>query len=241
MRKYLYELHALGCSRSARIVAILPTPRVVLSDVDLDLQGLRPAATRRMTVAETLVPHRTAARGAPSRPRFDHLHALFGRNLSKRSERLRKVTDESRPRRCLSSTATTRSSCSSPSRRAPERPIKLKFEIDGNFLVSPGRGQLLGARRRDWFPQPSLAGQLYTFHAVVRGQEALRSVCARQDHPRARRRVTRTSSRPASTSPSASPSILAGRYTIRGRRQARRRHDPRRDVCARQRPRPSSS
>lgn len=50
----------------------------------------------------------------------------------------------------------------------PELPVKLTFEIAGDFLIRPEGDSywLLGVE--PWFPQPDLAGQLYTFHATVR-------------------------------------------------------------------------
>jgi hypothetical protein len=50
----------------------------------------------------------------------------------------------------------------------PDLPVKLTFEIDGDFLIRPEGDSywLLGVE--PWFPQPDLAGQFYTFHATVK-------------------------------------------------------------------------
>jgi hypothetical protein len=50
----------------------------------------------------------------------------------------------------------------------PDRPVTLRFEIEGDFLIRPGGDNfwLLGVE--PWFPQPDLGGQFYTFHARVK-------------------------------------------------------------------------
>ena len=119
-----------------------------------------------MTVVEALVPI-----GRPLsvlRLNLDStIYTTFGGNLARRAERLRQVTDEAgRALEFVHGYDETLIQLAEPA--APERPIKLKFEIDGDFLVSPAGDSYWELGVHDWFPQPSLAGQLYTFHALVR-------------------------------------------------------------------------
>jgi len=142
-----------------------PNPRVVLTDVDVDLRASA-GKDASMTVVESLVPI-----GRPLsvlRLNLDStIYTTFGGNLAKRAERLRKVTDEAgRALEFVHGYDETLIQLAEPA--APERPIKLKFEIDGDFLVSPAGDSYWELGVHDWFPQPSLAGQLYTFHALVR-------------------------------------------------------------------------
>ena len=46
--------------------------------------------------------------------------------------------------------------------------MKLRFEIDGDFLIRPRGDSYWELGIWPWFPQPALAGQAYTWHAVVR-------------------------------------------------------------------------
>lgn len=50
----------------------------------------------------------------------------------------------------------------------PDRPVQIRFEIEGNFLIRPGGDNfwLLGVE--PWFPQPDFGGQFYTLHATVK-------------------------------------------------------------------------
>jgi len=50
----------------------------------------------------------------------------------------------------------------------PDRPLKLTFEIEGDFLVRPRGDNYWELGIWPWFPQPELSGQEYTFHAKVR-------------------------------------------------------------------------
>src|SRR4029453_9017166 len=70
----------------------VPRPRVVLTDVDLDLKASA-SSDAALAVVETLVPMERPLTAL----RLDlesSVYTTFGRNLTKRSERLRRVTDE---------------------------------------------------------------------------------------------------------------------------------------------------
>jgi hypothetical protein len=143
----------------------VPKPRVVLTDVDVDLKASA-GSDAVLTVVETLVPMERPLTAL----RLDlesTVYTTFGRNLTKRSERLRKVTDEAgRTLGFVHDYDQALVQLAEPA--APGRPIKLKFEIDGDFLVQPGGDSFWELGVWDWFPQPALIGQFYTFHANVR-------------------------------------------------------------------------
>jgi hypothetical protein len=168
LRKFVYDV-TLSDQPVGRDRRDPPTPRVVLTDVDLDL---RASAGRdaSMTVVETLVPI-----GRPLsvlRLELDSIvYDVSGRNLTTRTEKLRKVTDEAgRSLEFVHGDDRALIQLAEPA--APERPIRLKFEIDGNFLVSPRGHSYWELGIWNWFPQPSsFAGQFYTFHATVRVQK----------------------------------------------------------------------
>lgn len=164
LHKYVFRTN-LSVQRLARSPKDPPKPRVMLADVDVDLR----ASTRNnatMTVIETLVPL-----GRPmSALRMDlarTVYTFLGNNLTTRTEHLRKVTDEA-GRSLAFRHADDEVVIQLAEVAAPEKPLKLKFEIDGDFLVSPAGDSYWELGISDWFPQPSLAGQFYTFHATVR-------------------------------------------------------------------------
>ena len=51
---------------------------------------------------------------------------------------------------------------------APDKPVKVRFELDGDFLVHPGGDSYWELGIGTWFPQPEICEQAYTFHSVVR-------------------------------------------------------------------------
>lgn len=141
-----------------------PVPRFVLTDVDLVLHASDDKDVR-MEVVETVVPQREPLRVFA----FDldgTVYATFGAHLTTRSERVRKVTDgQGRP---LSyDHADDRLLVEMPEAAPPDRPVQLRFEIDGDFLVHPGGSNYWELGVWSWFPQPKLGEQFYTFHAVV--------------------------------------------------------------------------
>jgi hypothetical protein len=50
----------------------------------------------------------------------------------------------------------------------PGQPVRLTFEITGDFLIRPGGDNYWELGAEPWFPQPDLSGQYYTFHAAVK-------------------------------------------------------------------------
>jgi len=209
LRKYLYEV-TLSDQPVGKDRRDPPTPRVVLSDVDLDLRASA-GNDASMTVAEALIPIGRPL--AVLRLDLDStVYTVVGRNLAKRSERLRKVTDDAgRSLPFIHDYDQVLVQLAEPA--APERPIRLKFEIDGNFLVSPAGDSYWELGNSDWFPQPSLAGQLYTFHAVIRVKKPFVPFAPGQTI----RRTTEGDENLLETrvdKPIRFATILAGRYTI---------------------------
>ena len=142
-----------------------PRTRFLLTDVDLQLSASA-GNDAKLTVVETLVPV-----GRPARAlRFDlesTIYAQAGANLATRSERVLSVTDEAgRPLAFDHRLDELVVELAAPAE--PGQPIRLRFEIEGDFLVRPRGDNYWELGVRPWFPQPPLAGQAYTFHALVR-------------------------------------------------------------------------
>ncbi len=142
-----------------------PIPRFVLTDVDLEVVASDDKDVR-LSVTETLVPQKEVL-GAF---RFDlegTVYTSFGAHLATRSEKVKRVTDEQG--RALGYWHENGELLVQPAEpAAADRPLKIRFEIDGDFLVHPGGSNFWELGVWDWFPQPELCEQYYTFHAVVR-------------------------------------------------------------------------
>jgi hypothetical protein len=140
-------------------------PRFLLTDVDLELDA-SDARDATLVAVETV-----AAVGRPRRGfRFDLddiVYAQAGSNLSERFARVRAVTDgEGRSLAFDHRRDEIIVQAAEPA--VPGRPIRLRFEIEGDFLVQPRGDNYWELGIRPWFPQPSIEEQAYTFHAVVR-------------------------------------------------------------------------
>lgn len=142
-----------------------PKARFGLVDVDLELKASDGEAVS-MTVVETLVPQKDSL----SVFRFDldsGVWTSFGEHLGYRGEHVRKVTDEAGQALAYyhhDGRLLVRLPAPAPAGQA----VKLRFEIDGDFLVHPGGSNFWELGVRPWFPQPQIGEQFYTFHAVVR-------------------------------------------------------------------------
>jgi hypothetical protein len=164
LRKFLWPvaLSHQPVNRDARDPA---PPRFLLTSVDVDLAATA-GNDATLAVTETFLPV-----GAPvAALRLDLVgtwYASAGSNLSTRAERVRAVTDESG--RSLEfdhrgDEIVVRLAEPAP----PDRPLTLRFEIDGDFLIRPGGDNYWELGVSSWFPQPYLGEQAYTFHAVVK-------------------------------------------------------------------------
>ena len=188
-----------------------PRPRFILTDVDVDLKNPR-GDDALLSVDETFV----ATGGKLSALRLELrsvVYTFFGNNLTTRNVNLKKVTDE-----------TGRSLAFSHRRgeivvqlaepAAAEKPFRLRFEIDGDFLVRPGGDSYWELGVEPWFPQPELlAGHYYTFHALVRVKKPFLAFAPGKTIRRAAEgddNVLET----RSDKPICFAAILAGRYEI---------------------------
>jgi len=142
-----------------------PTPRFRLTDVDLDLAATA-GNDAKLKVAETIVPV-----GRPAGAlRFDldrTIYAPVGRNLGTRTARATRVTDE-KGRELAFDHRMDELIVELAEPAPPDRPLRLTFEIEGDFLVRPRGDNYWELGIWPWFPQPELAGQEYAFHARIR-------------------------------------------------------------------------
>jgi Peptidase family M1 domain len=164
LRKFLW-LAPLSLQPIGRDPRDPPPPRFLLTDVDLTLAASA-GNDAKLSVVETLVPL-----GRPARAlRFDvdtTVYAQAGANLEARDERVRSVTDEKG--RSLAFDHRLDELVVALAEPAPAgEPLKLRFEIDGDFLVRPRGDRYWELGIWSWFPQPPLSGQAYTFRATVR-------------------------------------------------------------------------
>ncbi len=142
-----------------------PSPRFVLTDVDLELKA-SDGEQVKLSVVETLVPQKQPQ----SVFRFDldsTIYTTFGEHLAVRTERIRRVTDEAG--RALGFFHRDGELLVQLAEPAPfDRAVRVRFEIDGDFLVHPGGDNYWELGPWSWFPQPRLGEQFYAFHSVVR-------------------------------------------------------------------------
>jgi hypothetical protein len=142
-----------------------PAPEFLLTDVDLEVKASDDKDVT-LTVVETIVPQVPSLRVLS----FDLDGAVYttvGEHLSERHERLHKVTDEQgRSLAFEHSNHDLLVQLAEPS--GPDHPVKLRFEIEGDFFVHPGGSDFWELGVWAWFPQPDWCEQYYTFHSVVR-------------------------------------------------------------------------
>jgi hypothetical protein len=55
-----------------------------------------------------------------------------------------------------------------PERAEARKAMDLTFDIEGDFLITPGGDNYFELGTSPWFPQPELNGQSYTFHTTVK-------------------------------------------------------------------------
>jgi hypothetical protein len=140
-------------------------PRFLLTDVDLTLLASS-GRDARLSVTETVVPQ-----GVPQSVfRFDFFSTMFasaGTGVEARVFRVNSVADGAG--RALAWHHQNDDIVVAFDRPiAADREAKIRFEIEGDFLVRPEGDSywLLGVE--PWFPQPELGGQYYTLHTLVR-------------------------------------------------------------------------
>lgn len=138
-------------------------PRVMLTDVDVALVASE-KDDAAMTVVETLVPLKRAANAI----RFD-LYSLYYTDADRapREYKVQSITDESA--RPLSFSHAGDELIVTLAKPAPAgQPLKLKFEIAGNFLYRPGGDNYWELGVEPWFPQTEWNEESFTFHALVK-------------------------------------------------------------------------
>jgi hypothetical protein len=163
LRKYLWMAPLAGqpIGRDRRDP---PKPLVSLAEVDVNLEASA-GNDAKLTVVETLVPRGHAARVL--RFNLDRIvYAQAGANLEERFTNVKSVTD-AKGRVLEFDHRLDQLLVALPEPAPPEVPVTLRFEIDGDFLVRLRGDNYWELGIRPWFPQPSLAGQGYTFHCRV--------------------------------------------------------------------------
>ena len=141
-------------------------PAFLLTDVSVDLTA-SDGKEAALTVEETIVPQ-IAGQTVFRLDLLSRTYNLVGAGaLQPRVFRLREVTDGSgRPLRYHHEHGDLAVETDAPAE--PNRPMKWKFRIEGDFLIRPGGDNYWELGVEPWFPQPDLGEQYYTWHAVVR-------------------------------------------------------------------------
>ena len=189
-------------------------PRYFLTDVDLTLSASA-GKDAAMSVLETVMPEGRKQRIF----RFGLTSSFFvpvGSNaLESRSFHLRKVSDES-GRALLFDHRFGDVAVEMAAAVEPQHRAKLRFEIEGDFLARPGGDNFweLGLGGGDWFPQPDLNGQFFTWHCTVKVKKpfvpfASGPTVARRSEGDENIVETRWDK------PLQFPAVLAGKYEIR--------------------------
>ena len=141
-------------------------PSLVLTDVRVELTA-SDGNEAEISVDETLFPQRRSANAV----RLDLLSLSYARSgvagLDRRRHLVRSVTDASG--KSLAFSHRNADLVVVLAEPAPsEQPLKLRFRIEGDYLVRPGGDNYWMLGVEPWFPQPGLYGQYYTFHARVK-------------------------------------------------------------------------
>jgi len=142
-----------------------PAPRFVLTDVDFELSASA-GNDAKLSVVETIVPV-----GLPQRVFGFDLDSVryveAGASVGTRTERLTGVFDEAGhalPFHHIRNDLLVELPAPAPA----GQPLKLRFAIEGDFLIRPGGDSFWELGTRPWFPQTELAGEYYTLHARIR-------------------------------------------------------------------------
>lgn len=162
-RKFLAVLSEVPIGRERRDPG---RPEFVLTDVDLALTA-SDGTHAKMTVTETI----SAVAGSPSVLLLD-LYDVIRRpkklyGFEKKTVRLVGAFDEAGN---ALETDHRRSSLAVGLRTplVSGRPIKVRFEIEGDLLHRPGGDSYWELGTEPWFPQPDMGGQYYTVRSAVK-------------------------------------------------------------------------
>ena len=137
-------------------------PRFLLVNVDCTIvAGERESA--KLTVIETIVPRATAQ----SAFRFDLLAGVWDSDGRFRKLSVDSVTDQAGHKLPYHFEGDS-ILVGTPEAVQPGREMTIRFDISGNFLVRPDGDNYWLLGLEPWFPQPSLNGQYYTAHSLVK-------------------------------------------------------------------------
>jgi hypothetical protein len=210
LRKFLWPV-AISFQPVDRDARDPAPPRFLLTAVDVELEASA-GNDARLVVEETFLPVREPIR-ALRLDLNDTWYAASGANLGTRAEKVVAVTDE-RGRGLAFDHRGDELVVELAEPAAPEVPVRLRFEIAGDFLIRPGGDNYWELGVSSWFPQPYLAEQAYSFHAVVRVPEPFVPFASGKTVRRAKegsRNVLET----RVDHPVQGAVVLAGRYEVR--------------------------
>jgi hypothetical protein len=137
-------------------------PRFLLVNVDTTIVGGEKESAK-LTVIETIVP-RGAAQNAF---RFDLLAGMWDSDGRFRKLVVDSVTDQSGHKLPYHFEADS-ILVGTPEPVPAGTDLTIRFDISGNFLVRPDGDNYWLLGLEPWFPQPSLNGQFYTAHTLVK-------------------------------------------------------------------------
>jgi hypothetical protein len=137
-------------------------PRFLLVNVDTTIVGGEKESAK-LTVVETIVPRGTAQNAF----RFDLLAGMWDSDGHFRKLAVDSVTDQAGHKLPYHFEGNS-ILVGTPEAVKPDTDMTIRFEISGNFLVRPDGDNYWLLGLEPWFPQPSLNGQYYTAHSVVK-------------------------------------------------------------------------
>jgi hypothetical protein len=137
-------------------------PPYLLFDLDYTLTASN-GNDATLSVVETIVPRRGAQRVFV----FNQLNTIYDTNDKARRFNILSVKDESG--KDLSFVHKDEQLVVGlPAKMDANSAFKIRFEIDGDFLVRPSGDSYWELPTAAWFPQPDLNGQFYTIHSTVK-------------------------------------------------------------------------
>jgi hypothetical protein len=141
-------------------------PRFFLTDVRLELEA-SDGKDVKLTVVETVVPQKERL-GVFRFDLHNTVYDVIGNGaLQPRTYRVREVADEAGHALSFHH-QNGEIMVALPAPAEPDHPVKLRFRIEGDFLIRPGGDNFWALGVEPWFPQPDLGAQFYTFHSTVK-------------------------------------------------------------------------
>jgi hypothetical protein len=137
-------------------------PPYLLSAIDYTLIA-NEDETAKLTIEETITPRAYAQRSF----HFNLHSRIWDSSARARDYHVDRVTDES-GKELQFHHAHDSVVVGLPAKAAANAPLKIRFEISGNFLHHPNGDSFWELGTEPWFPQPELNGQYYTIHSTVK-------------------------------------------------------------------------